>query len=371
MFSRRFRTSICAGVFAAATLLAYPNDARAARVGVFRGELVYIAEPGETLDVDVDLVDLSFVGPTYRFTDIAPKSIVAVAPGCIIALNVVRCGAAGVTSLLIIGGANNDFVRLQPAVTIPAFLAGGGGSDRLEGGSGPDTLTGGPGDDVLLGNAGNDLIFGGTGGNAIDGGAGSDTINFSGLGPDPTSPALTSEPVTGFTASVAGSVVTLRWNAALGALSYRLVAGTAAGLSNAFNANIGDATALVAVAPNGTFFVRLFSVGFAGESGPSTEIVLSVGPGACTSAPAAPSLQVPSVNGSTVVLIWTAAADASNYILEAGSQTGLANLANQAIGNTTTFTAVSVPRGTYFVRVRARNACGTSAPSNERIIVVP
>jgi hypothetical protein len=29
------------------------------------------------------------------------------------------------------------------------------------------------------------------------------------------------------------------------------------------------------------------------------------------------------------------------------------------------------PPGTYFVRIRAQNACGTSAPSNEQAITVP
>jgi len=37
----------------------------------------------------------------------------------------------------------------------------------------------------------------------------------------------------------------------------------------------------------------------------------------------------------------------------------------------TTLAAPGVAAGTYFLRIRARNACGTSAPSNEAVAVVP
>jgi hypothetical protein len=57
-------------------------------------------------------------------------------------------------------------------------------------------------------------------------------------------------------------------------------------------------------------------------------------------------------------------------VLEAGSFTGAANLANiDTLSTATSFFAPGVGSGTYFVRVRAKNACGVSAPSNE--IVVP
>ena len=361
-----FRTSICASVIVAAAVLGQPAEATAARLGVFAGELVYVADPGETLDVEITLNGLFF-----SVTDAPGRTIRVVTAGCLAVANTATCSAASVTKLLVVGGPGNDTIVLPETILLPAFLVGAGGNDRLEGGSGNDVLTGGAGDDQLVGNAGNDQLFGGAGSDTISAGAGNDTISGADAGPEPTIPGLTPDPITGFTASVAGSLVTLRWDLAPGALSYRVAAGTATGLSNAFNGNVGNVTTLVANAANGTYFVRVHAVGFAGESGPSTEVVLAVGPGTCTSAPGAPSLQVPGVTGSTVVLIWSASAGATTYIVEAGSQTGLANLANQAIGNSTTFTAVSVPRGTYFVRVRARNACGTSAPSNERVVVVP
>jgi len=80
------------------------------------------------------------------------------------------------------------------------------------------------------------------------------------------------------------------------------------------------------------------------------------------------------VSGSTVILTWSAPAggDApTSYLLEAGSASGLANLANTDTGSPVpTLTATGVGAGTYFVRVRSRNSGGTSAPSNEVILTV-
>lgn len=166
--------------------------------------------------------------------------------------------------------------------------------------------------------------------------------------------------------------MTLRWNLVAGALSHRLAAGLSPGASNAFNGNVGNVTTLVATAPNGTYFVRVHAVGVSG-SGSSAEITVAAGGLApCTQPPPSPTVQLPTVNGSTVGLAWTAATGATSYAIEAGSQSGLVNLANFSTGKTaTSFTAVAVPRGTYFVRVRGQNACGTGGASNERVVVVP
>ena len=88
--------------------------------------------------------------------------------------------------------------------------------------------------------------------------------------------------------------------------------------------------------------------------------------------PSAPTNLVAQVVGSTVVLTWTpsAAGPVLGYRLEAGSASGLNNLANGVIGPTPSFTATLVPNGTYFVRVRAIGADGESGPSNEVVVVV-
>jgi hypothetical protein len=57
-------------------------------------------------------------------------------------------------------------------------------------------------------------------------------------------------------------------------------------------------------------------------------------------------------------------------VLQAGSSPGLSNLANANVGNTTSYVATGVGNGTYYVRVRAANAHGQSAGSNEFTLAV-
>ena len=91
-------------------------------------------------------------------------------------------------------------------------------------------------------------------------------------------------------------------------------------------------------------------------------------------APGAPGNLVATASGSTVTLTWTAPASDDpvvTYVIEAGSASGLANLAVVTTNSTaTTFSASGVGDGTYYVRLRARNAAGTGAASNEAILVV-
>lgn len=118
----------------------------------------------------------------------------------------------------------------------------------------------------------------------------------------------------------------------------------------------------------GTYYVRVRAKDIisGAMSAPSNEAVLVVGGGPCA-APGAPSaLTMVSNSGGTLVLSWAAAPGSpTSYIVEAGSSSGLSNLANSDLGLTTTLTANGVGAGTYFVRIRAKNACGTSGLSNE------
>jgi hypothetical protein len=71
------------------------------------------------------------------------------------------------------------------------------------------------------------------------------------------------------------------------------------------------------------------------------------------------------------ILTWRAATGSPvAYTAEAGAAPGQSNLAVADVGSGTTLTANGVGNGTYYVRVRARNACGTSAPSGELRLVV-
>jgi predicted phage tail protein len=62
---------------------------------------------------------------------------------------------------------------------------------------------------------------------------------------------------------------------------------------------------------------------------------------------------------------------ATSYVIEAGSSSGATNLAAFDTGSSaTTLTVTDVPAGTYYVRVRASNSAGPSAPSNEVVLTV-
>jgi hypothetical protein len=177
---------------------------------------------------------------------------------------------------------------------------------------------------------------------------------------------------TSLVATATGSTVTLQWTApggSCGATAYIVEAGSAPGLSNLANFNTGStATTFVAMGVGaGTFYIRVRAANGANASAPSGEATLVVG--GC-SMPGAPAGLTGSVNGTTVSLSWGSVAGATSYVLEAGTAPGQSNLAVLDLGSATTLTATA-GAGTYYVRVKAKNACGTSVASNEFTLTVP
>ena len=183
---------------------------------------------------------------------------------------------------------------------------------------------------------------------------------------------------TGLRSDVAGNNVTLSWNpvtsdepaAPDAATSYTLQVGSASGLSDVFAQSVGNTTTVSGAVPSGTYFWRVIAANDAGQSPPSAESTFRAG--SCA-APGAPQDFSFSLAGRLVTLTWTrpaAGTEPFTYILEAGSSSGLSNLFDGAVGGITTL-SVQAPPGTYFVRVRAQNACGAGGASAERIIVVP
>lgn len=176
---------------------------------------------------------------------------------------------------------------------------------------------------------------------------------------------------TGLVAFLSGSTVTLTWTPpADPVIAYVLEAGTFPGSSNLASLSTGNTgTTYVATGvAAGTYYVRIRALSLASQTGPtSNEISVTVTGSAPCSTPGAPSeLTLITNAGGTVSLSWTASAGSpTSYIVEAGSASGLANLANSDLGLTTTLTANSVSPATYYVRVKAKNACGTGAASNE------
>ncbi len=92
--------------------------------------------------------------------------------------------ASLVDAIAVKAGAGND--RVSNLTSLPSYLEGSDGKDRLIGGTGndsiygdgsPDYLDGGLGDDQIVGSGGGDFIQGGAGNDKIYGGSGDDIIN--------------------------------------------------------------------------------------------------------------------------------------------------------------------------------------------------
>ena len=172
--------------------------------------------------------------------------------------------------------------------------------------------------------------------------------------------------------NVTGSQVRLAWqNAATGGLrtGVRIEALTPALAPLASFDLPPNAETFAAAAPPGTYLVRIRSVGPASVSDPSSAVLFTA-PAACE-VPAAPRQLSAAASGSTVAIAWTlgdlgsAAPDA--FLLEAGHAPGSTVVSVPVTARAFQTTA---PAGTYYVRVRAVSACGTSAPGEERLLVV-
>lgn len=86
--------------------------------------------------------------------------------------------------------------------------------------------------------------------------------------------------------------------------------------------------------------------------------------------PTAPTNLSATVNGQIVTLTWTAAANSpTQYLLHAGFAPGQTALSVSLDAAQTSFTASAGP-GTYYARIYAVNADGTSAASNEITVVI-
>lgn len=170
---------------------------------------------------------------------------------------------------------------------------------------------------------------------------------------------------TGLTGLVNGLSVGLWWTRAAGAQSYLLEAGSASGLADVFAGDIGAATAIDATAPAGRYYVRVRGLNAFGMGPASNEIQLQLtGTAVCASAPPVPAGFAAQVAGLATQLSWEWTPTAASYVIEAGSQPGLTDLYRANLGHAQEL-ATAAPAGRYYVRVRAANACGESAPSRE------
>jgi len=177
------------------------------------------------------------------------------------------------------------------------------------------------------------------------------------------------EAPTALQASVSDRNVTLAWTPPASGTApsgYRLEAGSSSNLSDIAVFTTGPAPSVgVAGVPDGRYFVRVRGVanGAVGPASNEVEVVV-----ACV--PLAPTGLSQTVSGNTVTLSWPPSAGATGYVIEAGSATGQANLATLPVG-TNRLDVGGVPSGNYHVRVRATNACGVGAASEEVVVNVP
>ena len=133
-----------------------------------------------------------------------------------------------------------------------------------------------------------------------------------------------------------------------------------------------EATSFAAVGlPSGSWQIRVRARTDGGDSAPSN--IVRITTAACASAPTAPlGLQVMTAGGVTT-FAWHAPAtgSAETYVIEGGTQSGVMNLGRAEVGGTTLALELRLASAVYYVRMRARNQCGESAPSNEVVVLVP
>lgn len=177
-------------------------------------------------------------------------------------------------------------------------------------------------------------------------------------------------PPTALVASLTGPTVSFTWTPPADAVTgYVLAVGSASGAEDIGTLRLGVAPTVSGAAPPGTYFVHVRAVNGCGVSGPSGETFVTVG--ATIALPNAPFVLSAGVNGGTFALTWYPQSDADGYILEAGTAPGLANLATLRLGANASLSIPGVPPGQYYVRLRAWNRAGSSAPSPDVIVVVP
>lgn len=193
------------------------------------------------------------------------------------------------------------------------------------------------------------------------------TVNGDGAGSPNAVPSLT--------AWMSGRRLNLLWSdSSLGErpTNYLVDVGSAAGLSNIASLSVTTRSFSYEPVPDGFYFLRVRARLGANAAPASPEVMVKVG--GVPSPPSAPLRLRYRLAGNSVTFSWAAPIDGSptSYVVEAGSQLGLSNLAVFNTGNTaTTLTVPNVPRGTYYVRLRAVNALGAGPPSGDALLIIP
>jgi len=173
----------------------------------------------------------------------------------------------------------------------------------------------------------------------------------------------------GLTATVNGLAVTLNWTASANLpTQYILQAGFAPGQTAITVPLSAASTIFSASASAGTYYVRVIASNADGTSAPSNEVTVVLTSGCA--APGAPLNLRAIIRGGEAFIFWQrpAGGTPTGYTLQAGSAPGQTFTAFPTGGQTLN---ANVANGTYFIRVIANSACGTSAASNELVVSFP
>ena len=193
--------------------------------------------------------------------------------------------------------------------------------------------------------------------------------------------------VTGLRSQVCDGNVTLAWDAPTHVLqrsatksaaladgtTYTVQIGASPSNYNLLTLSVASASISGAAIAPATYYWRVTASNRAGTGTPSFEDHFTVGG---SNAPGAPSNFASVVGANRVVMLtWAPPSSGTGpfaYLLEAGTAPGLSDVLVAPLGATTS-TSVLAPPGTYFVRLRAANACARAGgpASGERMIVVP
>ncbi len=174
--------------------------------------------------------------------------------------------------------------------------------------------------------------------------------------------------------TIAAGAVKLSWHKPydLGqAVDYVLEVGLSAG-STALSIPVDATTFTATGVPPGHYYVRVRGRNAAGLGPASSEYELTVNADG-SGAPDGPSGFAIFTVGNKLQAVWDAPAyggAATDYLVEVGTATGLANIGTYPIARTLFELEPLPPAGVYFVRVRGRNALSIGKPSNEVMVVI-
>jgi hypothetical protein len=181
---------------------------------------------------------------------------------------------------------------------------------------------------------------------------------------------------TNLAATVTGDSVGLTWTAStdnVGVIGYAVYRGDTAGFTVDAGSKIADVTDPSysdSARPVGTWYYKVRAADAAGNlSNPSDEVSGTVTP-PDTVPPSSPTDLATSVTGDSVALSWTASTDdvaVTGYSVYRGTTAGFTADAGSKIADVTTPAYTDAPRpvGTWFYKVKARDAAGNASDPSD------